>query len=255
MTVYHPRAGGSAWQPEIEAEFYKMYKAYILTYIAPYDPRICSFVLANGLESDPLILKYLNNDQKVRADWARIHAANSVLDLGSSDGWTFHGTRLEHTNFDIDGYAVENFVQGDACHTPFGDGSFNTVVLGEILEHVDEPSLLLKEALRVSKKLVLITTPSEYEWAEDKAPLLTREERMEKDGFSSIDAMQENFTGKNPYCIQMVKESEKPHTYHRHWFTEESLRKMLDAFGVNYTMERLHQEGFTWFAVALAKEN
>ena len=133
MTVYHPKAGGSAWQPEIEDEFYKKYKPFVLTFITPYDPRICSFALANRLEDCPFVIKYLSSDQKVRADWVRQRTVGRAVDIGSSDGWALHETTIPHVNVDMDRYNIEDFVQADACSLPFPDKNFDTAILGEIL--------------------------------------------------------------------------------------------------------------------------
>ncbi|MGB9736310.1 MAG: class I SAM-dependent methyltransferase [bacterium] len=43
---------------------------------------------------------------------------------------------------------------------PFKDNSFDTVLLFEIIEHLEEPGRLLKEAKRVAKKNILISVPN-----------------------------------------------------------------------------------------------
>lgn len=42
---------------------------------------------------------------------------------------------------------------------PFNNNSFDTVIMFELLEHVQNPSEILKEAKRVAKKNILITVP------------------------------------------------------------------------------------------------
>ena len=59
VVVYHPKPMGSVWVPEIEAEFYRRYKKYVLKYIAPYDPRLCQFVLISDIEPNYGIRKKL----------------------------------------------------------------------------------------------------------------------------------------------------------------------------------------------------
>lgn len=51
--------------------------------------------------------------------------------------------------------------RAEAQHLPFPDGHLDAVVLGEILEHVPDPEVCIKEALRVVKPggHVLISTP------------------------------------------------------------------------------------------------
>jgi len=69
-------------------------------------------------------------------------------------------------------YRKRNFIIADGCNLPFKNEQFNTVCLAEVLEHVPEPLLLIKEAERVLKKngLVLITVPDEYAWDKSLCP-------------------------------------------------------------------------------------
>lgn len=43
------------------------------------------------------------------------------------------------------------FVCGDAAHTGFSDGTFDTVIMNDAMEHVDRPDLVLAEARRILK--------------------------------------------------------------------------------------------------------
>jgi ubiquinone/menaquinone biosynthesis C-methylase UbiE len=47
----------------------------------------------------------------------------------------------------------------DGKSLPYEDGEFDTVVLGEVLEHVDNPGLLFGEAARVASERVVISVP------------------------------------------------------------------------------------------------
>jgi ubiquinone/menaquinone biosynthesis C-methylase UbiE len=61
------------------------------------------------------------------------------------------------------------FIQGWAEELPFDDNSFDTVFLGEILEHVIEPKIVIDEAYRVAKQRVVITVPNpNFEKTPDK---------------------------------------------------------------------------------------
>jgi len=61
------------------------------------------------------------------------------------------------------------FIQADAHHLPFHDKTFQTAILGDILEHVKDPPQLLREAKRVASH-IFATTPNEWEWAEAQRP-------------------------------------------------------------------------------------
>jgi len=56
----------------------------------------------------------------------------------------------------------KNSVAADALRLPFPDNRFDTVVIAEVIEHVESPFLLLKEIHRVLKEggKIIITTPS-----------------------------------------------------------------------------------------------
>lgn len=44
------------------------------------------------------------------------------------------------------------FVCADASNTPFKDETFDTIIMNDAMEHVDEPELVLKECYRILKK-------------------------------------------------------------------------------------------------------
>ena len=44
---------------------------------------------------------------------------------------------------------ASQFVAGDGYHLPFRDGAFDSVYIGQVLEHLDDAPAMLREALRV----------------------------------------------------------------------------------------------------------
>jgi len=54
---------------------------------------------------------------------------------------------------------ISNFVLCDAQHLPFKDKTFSFVYSSHVIEHVDNPFLMLKELIRVANSKVLIRTP------------------------------------------------------------------------------------------------
>lgn len=95
---------------------------------------------------------------------------DSVLDVGSSDGfiaWMCAEQGYQVTVCDISPIRVERAKEmygidgqvADAIDLPYEDGSFDTVVLGEILEHMDNPGLAFAEACRVARERVIVTVP------------------------------------------------------------------------------------------------
>lgn len=54
---------------------------------------------------------------------------------------------------------AKNPVKGDALHLPFRTGSFSEVVANHVIEHVDDPFVMLKEMIRVANGTVEIYCP------------------------------------------------------------------------------------------------
>lgn len=108
--------------------------------------------------------------QKQRIEKTADRCVGRVLDVGSSDGfstWLIHQAGHEVHCVDIspvriqrakDQYGFDGTV-ADAADLPFADGAFDTVVLGEILEHCDNPGQVFAEAARVAKERVVISVP------------------------------------------------------------------------------------------------
>lgn len=44
------------------------------------------------------------------------------------------------------------FIVGDGCSLPFVDNAFNYIICKHVIEHLSDPSLMLKEFRRVAKK-------------------------------------------------------------------------------------------------------
>lgn len=101
-----------------------------------------------------------------------------ILDIGCLNG-NFYNF-LKENNFSIKSFTGVDFseklieraknrfpeqkwIVSDCKKLPFDDNSFDVVTLMELLEHIEEPDLALKEASRVCKKSgsVIITVPNE----------------------------------------------------------------------------------------------
>ncbi len=61
-------------------------------------------------------------------------------------------------------YPNRSFLPASAYRLPFPDGSFDTVVCCEVLEHLEEPRRGLEEIARVCRQQVLISVPWEPVW-------------------------------------------------------------------------------------------
>ena len=95
----------------------------------------------------------------------------TALDVGCAEGFFMNAIRsrfgAEVWGLDISTAAVEMLhsrlgcpaAAADATRLPFADGSFDLVYSTEVIEHVLDPELMLAEMRRVSRGLVLLTTP------------------------------------------------------------------------------------------------
>ena len=91
-----------------------------------------------------------------RLDYQRYKAIGSVLNIGSGE----NPAGLAGVHLDKEFYpGVPNLIVADAHHLPFQQHSFDTVILGDVLEHVLKPHQVLAEARRVVRRRVIITVP------------------------------------------------------------------------------------------------
>jgi 2-polyprenyl-3-methyl-5-hydroxy-6-metoxy-1,4-benzoquinol methylase len=127
-------------------------------------------------------------------------AYGKIIDIGCNIGDMF-GERA--TNVDIHSLeekrkesgnpnlVIPNFVQADANHLPFGNLEFDTAVLGEILEHMEDPVATLNEAQRVAK-LILFSVPNEWQWSAEMKPFTHYDHKTNFDEQKVFDVILES---------------------------------------------------------------
>jgi len=166
-----------------------------------------------------------NDGYFCRCQFLKESAAKSkgkILDIGCNDAFMFRDLDLKNiTYFDIENKIPSsynlNFVQGNAENLPFEDGEFDTVIIGEVLEHVDSPVQVLKECKRVGKN-IYITTPNEWEWTEIKRPFTTKghirfftEDVLKKDledaGIKKYNMFKINGDGWSFFCVEVIDDT------------------------------------------------
>ena len=108
----------------------------------------------------------------------------SVLNVGGADGCQSHLVRRLFgspvTTADIDASALEiarerfglETVRGSALDLPFADGSFDTVLCIETIEHIRDPGRVVAELKRVARRNVIVSTESFFDSEAQKRAFL-----------------------------------------------------------------------------------
>jgi SAM-dependent methyltransferase len=100
--------------------------------------------------------------------FARKNAGKEILDFGCATGhYCRHLSGLGYTVKGVDANAeyvtIARSRGVDAYHVsgkaPFADGSFDTVLAFEVLEHLPDPEFVVREMRRLARKNALFTTP------------------------------------------------------------------------------------------------
>lgn len=169
-----------------------------------------------------------NSDQIARLTWMtkRIPSGCKVLDIGCNSGIMATLVKADWYGVDVCPQLVEIAKQimkaevAPAEKLPFRDNEFDIAVLGEILEHVFSPDDVMAEAVRVTKKLIIGSTPNERgQW-----------------GTSA--------TGSR---------SLKKHHQHVRCYTEETLNQLLKKYSDKFVIENcgIHKKRWNFYCFCL----
>jgi len=100
---------------------------------------------------------------KIRYQTIATFCEGTILDVGCGTGDLSKYLNPEmvmgYVGLDTDGIVD---IHGSIYHLPFKDRSFDTVVISEVLEHLEQPANALRELARVSKKRIVITVPNPW---------------------------------------------------------------------------------------------
>ena len=185
-----------------------------------------------------------------RAEWIvkNCNKDSKIIDIGCNKGHLFDGwDRSQITSLDIDKYDLPNFIQADVTKgLPFKDKEFDIAVLGEIIEHTDNPVDVIREAMRISNKLV-ITVPWEERWTSDLMPLISIDERQKLEKFPSREAMAKS---KSPEAVALYDADNYEHLWHKQFPTPAIMREWLNkADIVDYKMCEIRSGDWVWIGV------
>jgi SAM-dependent methyltransferase len=102
-------------------------------------------------------------ERVARAIAAQIGRASSILDVGAGDGTVARAiaaavgaTRVAGVDIKVRPEAAIPVTPYDGERLPFPDRAFEAVVLSDVLHHCPRPDVVLREALRVSDRMVAI---------------------------------------------------------------------------------------------------
>lgn len=171
------------------------------------------------------------NDQKTEfrhREAVKLIGKGTALDIGCGDGLLLKllkekGIQAEGVDISPEGVAkciAAGFMA--KVHSvdeplPYADGSFDTVVLLDILEHVYDPQVVLADAARVARTAVIVSVPN----------------------FSSVPARIQTMRGQVP-------ENNRPHKGHLYWFNHPVLQSI--ATGTGLRIDALHMNTFSPFS-------
>lgn len=105
---------------------------------------------------------------------------------------------------------------------PFGNDTFDTVTMLDVLEHLYAPEVLLREAVRVSKRSIIISVPN----------------------FNSLPARLQVLFGKTP-------ENNRSNKGHVFWFNYQILKKMTCDAGLNFSDVRVNTIWGNYFLIGV----
>jgi SAM-dependent methyltransferase len=121
------------------------------------DPRLQNITKTFILERIDFIEECLGREEIAQASFA---------DMGDSSGIFLKALGKHGVSFNISQAALQNIqrknilaIKGDLEHLPFRDGSVDHVLCFEVLEHMPNPILALRELERVCSKTAFISIP------------------------------------------------------------------------------------------------
>lgn len=171
-------------------------------------------------------------------------AQGRIVNLGCGDCPVDFGPNSVNVDYDV--YNYKNFVHADIHNMPmFKDNEFDTAVMGDILEHCYDPVQALREAGRISKRLVATVfeewrvLPGGYD-VQDKKKM----EDLKAMGFDTQQAYFESLESHRDKIVEVKDDDKIPHHSHLHMFTDESLLDIIEKAGLEVVIWRKELDGY-----------
>lgn len=188
----------------------------------------------------------------LRLHYQKLFAQGKIVNLGCGE----NPAQLDGIHVDLDRYNHKGFIQADLHHLPFKSNSFDTAILGDILEHVLDPIQVLKEAGRIAKKVVMTVFEEKRLGDAEGNP-----EKANKQLRENLNTIHPLFTGgvrytdsygdyikSLPYMkdrlLDVYPDSKISHHPHLWQFTEEKLRNIVSEAGMELIIIRKFIDGY-----------
>lgn len=148
------------------------------------------------------------------------------------------------------------FIRCFAERVPMPNKSFDTVIYGDILEHVKDCDIVLQEGKRLTRDRILISVPNEYKW-QNRPEIMkfeTREKHIERGRDLRELGFQQSIGHPSKLCTAAVDDTIFPHIHHVRFFDETSFEKLIkDNFNTDewqYHLYNLHYSPLNFVSLA-----
>jgi len=100
------------------------------------------------------------------------------------------------------GFPLLSAIEASACALPFADGEFDVVTALEVLEHIEDVQAAANEIVRVARRFVVVTVPSQPDNNPEHLRLFTKETLEQL--FTNAGAARVNVDGVRNHFVVVV---------------------------------------------------
>jgi len=124
------------------------------------------------------------------------------------------------------------FIRAFAENIPLPDRSIDTVIYGDILEHINDVDIVLKEGKRLTRDRIIITVPNEYKWLQDSPYVqrfITRDTHIANG--EDMHELSKDCSIRHPsgLCSDALDDVDFHHIHHQRFFNEETFTKLIES--------------------------
>ncbi|MGD9730975.1 MAG: class I SAM-dependent methyltransferase [Desulfamplus sp.] len=132
-----------------------------------------------------MLQKYIEKIDRWRYEQIASYCLGSVLDIACGlQGLADFVPIDKYIGCDLNG----GNLHCSAYNLAFSEKSFDTVVMGEVLEHLGMPLIALEEAARVARQRIIVTVPNDYSLVRLSRVMLGRHADLESEHILSYNS-------------------------------------------------------------------